>query len=136
MYSTETITWTKRNPFRIRAQQIAKLRGFLGIRRMDKVPNAWIRKLCRVAKGVDERPNEGVLRWFGHVDGLESDMIVKRVYVGEGRECVSSRSVDRTRKEWIDITKDYIKPKGVDVRQGRRMVYEKSEWRGFVKGNI
>ena len=37
------------------------LRGLLGIRRMDRVPNAWIRELCRVKKGLDERIDEGVL---------------------------------------------------------------------------
>ena len=27
------------------------LKGLLGIRRMDRVPSAWIRELCRVKKG-------------------------------------------------------------------------------------
>ena len=44
------------------------LRGLLGIRRMDKVPNGSIKWLCGVMKGVDERIDEGVLRWFGHVE--------------------------------------------------------------------
>ena len=43
------------------------LRGLLGIRRMDRVPNAWIRELCRVKKGLDERIDEGVLWWFSYV---------------------------------------------------------------------
>ena len=43
------------------------LRGLLGIRRMGRIPNARIRELFRVTKGVDERIDEGVLRWFGHV---------------------------------------------------------------------
>ena len=30
------------------------LRGLLGIRRMDKVLNIWIRELCGVMKEVDE----------------------------------------------------------------------------------
>ena len=53
------------------------LRGLLGIR-MDKVPIARIRELCRVTKGVEERTNEGVLRWFGHVERMENDRIAKR----------------------------------------------------------
>ena len=48
------------------------LKGLLVIRRMDKVPNALIRKLYRVKKGLDERIDEGVLRWFGHVEKMES----------------------------------------------------------------
>ena len=58
------------------------LRGLLGIRRMDRVPNARIRELCGVTKRVDERIDEGILRWFGHVEGMENDRIVKRVSVG------------------------------------------------------
>ena len=59
--------------------QIDNLRGLLGIRRMNRVPNARIRELCGVKKGLDERIDEGVLRWFGH---MENDRIPKRVYVG------------------------------------------------------
>ena len=48
-----------------------------------------------MTKGVDERIDEGVLQWFGHVERIEKDMIAKRVYVGE---CAGSRSVGRPRK--------------------------------------
>ena len=34
------------------------------------VPNARIRELCEVKNGVDERIDEGVLRWFGHVERM------------------------------------------------------------------
>ena len=51
------------------------LRGLLGIRRMDRVPNALIRQLCGVAKGVNERIYETVLRWSGHIERMENDRI-------------------------------------------------------------
>ena len=38
-----------------------KLRGLLGIRRMDKVPSAQIRQLCGVRKGVEKKIDESVL---------------------------------------------------------------------------
>ena len=34
-------------------------------------------------KGIDERIDEGVLQWFGHVDRMERESIAKRVYVKE-----------------------------------------------------
>ena len=37
------------------------LRGLLGIRRIGKVPNARIRQLCGVTKGLDEKNDEDVL---------------------------------------------------------------------------
>ena len=88
---------------RIRAVQMDNLRGLLGIRRMDRVPNAGIRNLCGMMKGVDKRIDEGILQWFGHVERVEEDRIAKRVYV---KECVDSRSVGRPRKRWIDTVKE------------------------------
>ena len=64
------------------------LRGLLGIKRMYKVPNARIRQFCGVTKGLDEKIDEGVLRWFGHVERIENNRIAKRVYVGQ---CICSR---------------------------------------------
>ena len=52
-------------------------------RRMDRVPNARIRKLCGMKKGLDERIDESVLRWFGRVKMMEGDRNARRVYVGE-----------------------------------------------------
>ena len=45
-------------------------------------------------KDVDEKMDEGVLQWFGHVERMEKDIIAKRVYVGE---YAGSRSVVRRR---------------------------------------
>ena len=59
-------------------------RGLLGIRRMDRVPNAPIRELCRVMKWEDERIEKGVLLWFGHVKRMERDRTAKKVC---GRGC-------------------------------------------------
>ena len=53
------------------------LRALLGIRRMDKVPNTWIWELCGMKKGLDERIDRGVLRWFAHVDRMERGRIVR-----------------------------------------------------------
>ena len=90
--------WKEKERSRVRAVQMDNLRGLLGVRRMDKVPNALIRELCGVKKGLDERIGEGVLRWFGHVERMERDRIAKRVYVGE---CAGSRSVGRPRRDGL-----------------------------------
>ena len=63
---------------------------------------------------------------------IERDRIAKRVYVGE---CAGNRSVGRSRKRWIDTVKECLRKKGLDVRQARRMVQDRSAWRRFVRGN-
>ena len=47
---------------RIRVVQMDKLRGLLGTRRIDNVPNSQIRELCGVMKRVDKWIDESVLR--------------------------------------------------------------------------
>ena len=98
---------------------------------MDRVLNAQIRELCGVMKGVDKRINKGVLQWFGHVERVENDTIGKRVYVGV---CDGIHSMGRLWKRWIDNVKDWRK-RGLDVRQTRRMLQDRSEWQRFVSGN-
>ena len=50
-------------------------RELLGNRKMYRVPNARIRKLCGVKKGLDERIYEGALRYFGHAGRMEGNRI-------------------------------------------------------------
>ena len=67
-----------------------------------------------------------------HVEMMEKDKIAKRVYVGE---CSGSHSVGRPRKRCIDTVKEYLRKRGLDIRQQRRMVQDRSKWRGFVRWN-
>ena len=83
-------------------------------------------------KGLDERIDEGSLRPFGHVERMKRDRITKRVYVGES---AGSCSVGKPQKRWIDTVKEYLSKRGLDVRQARRIVLDKSDGRRFVRGN-
>ena len=59
-----------------------------------------------MTKGVNEKIDEGILRWFGRIERMEKERIAKRVYVGV---CAGSRSVGRPRKRCIDIVKECLK---------------------------
>ena len=63
---------------------------------------------------------------------MENDRIAKRVYEGE---CACSRSVGRPRKRRIDTVKKYLRKRGLDVRQARRMGKDRSESLGVVRVN-
>ena len=52
-----------------------------------------------------------------------------REYVGE---CAGSRSVGRPRKRWIDSVKECLRKRGLDIRQARRMLQDRSEWMAGV----
>ena len=83
IYGSETMIWKEEERSRIRVVQMDKITSLLGIRRMDGVPNARIRELSGMAKGVDERIEGGVLHWFSHEERMENNRIGKRLYVGE-----------------------------------------------------
>ena len=93
MYGSDTMIWKEKERSRIRDLQMDNLKGLLDIGRMNIFPNAQIKELCGVTKGVDERIKVCILRWFGHVERMENDRIAKRVYVGEWAG--SRRSVGR-----------------------------------------
>ena len=80
---------------------------------------------------MNKKIGEGVLRWFGHVERMENDNTAKKIYVGE---CAGSLSVGRLRKRWINTVKDFLKKRGLDVRQAWIIMHERSEWWGFVGG--
>ena len=51
MYGSETMLWKEKKKCWIRAVEMDSLKGLLGIRRMDRVPNGRIRELYGVTKG-------------------------------------------------------------------------------------
>ena len=61
-----------------------------------------------MTRGLDERIDGGILRWFGHMERIENDRIPRRLYVGE---CAGSHSVGRPRKRWHETVKECFKKK-------------------------
>src|SRR5678816_1446621 len=83
--SCKTLAHSRLSPFTFTNDLIApaNLRGMLGVKRINKVRNERIREWCGVKKGVNERINESMLRWFGHVERMNESRLVKRMYSGE-----------------------------------------------------
>ena len=66
-------------------------KGTDGYQEDGQSPEYTDKGVIKVKKCLDERIDEGVLRWFGYVERMQNNRIAKRVYVGE---CAGSRSVD------------------------------------------
>ena len=78
--------------------------------------------------GVEESRGQGD---HGHVERMERDRIAKSLL----GVCAGNRSVGRPRKRWIDTVKEGLRKRGLDVRLARRVVQDRSEWWGFVRGS-
>ena len=46
-----------------------------------------------------------------------------------------SYSVGRPQRRWTDTVKECLKKRGLDIREAKKMVQDRSEWQGFVRGN-
>ena len=54
MYGIETMLLKEKERSRVRVVHMDILKGLLGIRRIDRVLNTWIRELCGVMKWINE----------------------------------------------------------------------------------
>ena len=52
----------------------------------------------------------------------------------KGSTLVFAQCVDSGRGRLIDTMKDCLKKRGLGVRQARRMVHDRNEWRGLGGG--
>ena len=72
------------------------------------------------------------MRWFGHVERMESESLTKRVYVSE---VDGDRGRGRPRLRWRDGVEKYIREGGLSWGEGRQMTGDRGTWRRFVRGH-
>ena len=66
LYGLETVALTKRQEAEMEVAELKMLRFSLGVTRMDKIGNEYIRGTAQVGR-FGEKTREARLRWYGHV---------------------------------------------------------------------
>ena len=66
LYGLETVALTKRQEAEMEVAELRMLRFSLGVTRMDKIRNEYIRGTAQVVK-FGEKTREARLRWYGHL---------------------------------------------------------------------
>ncbi|TOF71980.1 hypothetical protein CGJ15_27705, partial [Vibrio parahaemolyticus] len=58
-----------------------------GVNIMQKIRSVEIRRRCGVNKSISQRAEEGLLRWFGHLERMDQSRMTWKAYksIGEGR---------------------------------------------------
>ncbi len=96
---------------------------------MDRVRNDEVRRRTGFAKELSERAEQRVLLWFGHVEKMEEEHLVKKITRSDVR---GVRPRERPRMGWLGSVKRTLGAKGMSVEQGRMVVRNRNKWRAIV----
>src|ERR1043166_8645318 len=90
----------------ITACEMRYLRGVCGVTRRDCVRNEQVLEDCGVKENVFQKVGKSALRWFGHVERMTDEELLKRVYVGR---VDGKHGRGRPRKSWLQQMDRYLK---------------------------
>ena len=133
LYGCEVWTLKVCERKRMEAVEMNCLRNICGLSRIDRVPNVEIRRRCGKNVCVSQRIDQGVLRWFGHVERIGDERMAERVYESNVR---SVRRRGRPRKCWMDELKEVLARKGLNIQEAKVSVQDRNEWRSICGGGV
>ena len=110
---------------RMEAVELNCLRNICGLRRVDRVPNVEIRRFGKNVS-VNQRIDQVVLRWSGHVDGMGDERMTKSVCESDMRLV---RRRGRPRKCWMDGVKEVLSRKGLSIQEAKVSMQNSSIYR-------
>src|ERR1700755_3191838 len=108
------------------------LRAICKLRRIDRVRNERIKEMCKWKKGVIDRAEEGVLKWFGHTCRMNEDRMVGKVR----RSNVDKGRVEGEEKAEVEMdgwSERDFDGRNLSLEEGRRFVETERERREVVK---
>ncbi len=98
-------------------REMSYLRGACGVSRLDGLSNENVYERCGmrgrgngVGCGVVEWVKRSTLRWFGHIERMENEGFVKKVYLSSV-EGPNKRG--RQLGRWEDMVKEYVSERGM-----------------------
>ena len=105
------------------------LRSMTGVSRLDRVRKEVVRARTGVRRELAARVDVNVLRWFGHVERMDNERLLKKVMNAK----VDVRSArGRPRFGWMDGVKRALNDRRMDIREASERARNRNEWRMIV----
>ena len=105
------------------------LRSMTGTYRLDRVRNEVVRARTGVRRKLAASVDMNVLRWFGHVERMDNERLLKKVMNAK----VNWRSArERPRFGWMDGVKRALNVRRMDMRKASECARNRNEWRMIV----
>ena len=101
------------------------LRSMTGVSRLDRVRNEVVRARTGVRRELAARVDMNVLRWFGHVEKMDNEQLLKKLMNAK----VDGRSAKgRPRFGWMDGVKRALNDRRMDMREAEKREKEGSTY--------
>ena len=109
-YGTETWPIKKTQEQKMNVAEMRMLRWMLGVTRMDRVKNDYIRGTAKVTT-VSKKIQEKRMNWYGHVKRRDEHYIGRRM---TEMEVDGRRRRGRPKKKWKDCIAEDVREKGLN----------------------
>ena len=79
LYRAETWSMTVAEKKRLNVMEMKCLKSMCGIMHMDRVKNKELQKRTGVTSWLVKQSRQSMMRWFGQMERMEEDQLVKRI---------------------------------------------------------
>ena len=133
LYGAETWSMREADRKRLNSMEMRCLRRMCKVSRVDQyrngIRNTEIRRRTGVTRDLAGRADQSMLRWFGHVERMEGDKLVKKVV----RSRVGGVNLrGRPRIGWLESVKKAAEKRGRTLGECRELALDRRRWRGVV----
>ncbi|KAK3575502.1 hypothetical protein QTP86_028217 [Hemibagrus guttatus] len=125
LYGLETVSLRKRQESELEVAELKMLRFSLGVTRLDRIRNEYIRGTAHVGC-LGDKVREARLRWFGHVQRRESEYIGRRML---DMELPGRRQRGRPKRRYMDGINEDMKLVGASVEDAE----DRDRWREMIR---
>ena len=125
LYGLETVALTKRQEAEMEVAELKMLRFSLGVTRMDKIRNEYIRGTAQVGK-FGEKTREERLRWYGHLRRKDDGYIGRRML---RMELPGKRKRGRPKRRFMDVVKEDM----AEVEVTEEDTVDRRNWRKKIR---
>ncbi|KAK3554950.1 hypothetical protein QTP86_001869 [Hemibagrus guttatus] len=125
LYGLETVSLRKRQESELEVAELKMLRFSLGVTRLDRIRNEYIRGTAHVGR-LGDKVREARLRWFGHVQRRESEYIGRRML---DMELPGRRQKGRPKRRYMDGINEDMKLVGASVEDAE----DRDRWRAMIR---
>ncbi|KAK2899617.1 hypothetical protein Q8A73_012746 [Channa argus] len=125
LFGLETVALKKRQEAELEVAELKMLRLSLGVTRMDRIRNEYIRGTAHV-RCFGDKVREARLRWFGHVQRRNCEYIGRRML---RLELPGRRSRGRSKRRFMDVVREDMKLVGVSEEDAEDRV----RWRHMIR---